>query len=222
MRRFLVVTAMLIVGLSFVPSSSAAEKLGMGHVSIGPSFPQGNLGEFLDDGWGAHGGYSMFSPNRPAFGLRFDFGVDWWDMKNSLLDTIDTDPGTPNIVEPPDDGDAWDWSGAVDLVWNPRTSGAVGFYALAGVSVDYVTWNLAQDGYGSSYWCDWWWGTCYPVVVSGQYQIRSGDSWEWGYQAGLGVTFKTASGEFYVEGTYHWIQSDNSAEFVPIQLGYRW
>ena len=222
MRRRLAVSAVLIICLALIPTSSAAEKLTMSHASIGPSLPQGKLAEFLDQGWAAHGGFSWFSPSRPAFGIRMDLGVDWWDMDNDLLGRIDTDPGTPNIVEPPDDGDAWDWSGSLDLVWNPRTSGAVGFYALAGVSVDYVTWNLAQDGYGASYWCDWWWGVCYPVAVSGQYQIRSGDDWAWGWQAGLGITFKTASGEFYLESMYRWLETDNNAEFVPVQAGFRW
>src|SRR5262245_50497080 len=140
MRRLFVVSALLIVGVALVSPASAAEKLTMAHASIGPSFPQGNLAEFLDTGWAAHGGFTWFSPSRPSLGLRLDLGVDWWDMSNDLLGRLDTDPSTPLIVEPPDDGDAWDWQGGASLVWNPRTSGAVGFYALAGVSVDYVVW----------------------------------------------------------------------------------
>jgi hypothetical protein len=211
-----------VVGVALVPSAPAAEKLTMAHFSLGPSLPQGDMKEFLDQGWAAHGGYSWFSPSNPALGLRLDFGVDWWEMDDSLLDTIDTDPSTPITIEPPDDGDAWDWSGSVDLVWNPRTGGVVGFYALVGVSADYIQWNLAQDGYGYSYWCDWWWGVCYPTLVSGQYQIESGDDFVWGYQAGIGVTFGTASGEFYLEAIYRWLETENGAEFVPVQAGYRW
>jgi hypothetical protein len=222
MRRLLIVSAIFIVYVGLVAPVSAAEKLTMGHASIGASLPQGDSSEFLDDGWAIHGGFTWFSPSRPSFGLRVDMGADWWDVSNDALDLIDTDPTTPIVVEPPDDGNATVWTGSADLVWNPRTSGVVGVYVVAGVTVDYVTWNISEDGYGASYWCDWWWGYCYPVAVQGQFVIRSGDSWEWGWNAGIGVTFKTGTGEVYLEGIYHWVDTTNEATFIPVTLGYRW
>jgi opacity protein-like surface antigen len=194
----------------------------MGHISIGASLPQSNAGDFLDDGWALHGGATWFSPKRPSLGLRLDFGVDWWDVKNSVLKTIDTDPTTPITIEPPDDGDARAWSGSVDLMWNPESKGTVGFYLMGGVGVYYTSVDITEEGIVPGYWCDWWWGICYPTLVQGEYLIQSSDSWELGLNAGVGITFQTSSGQIYLEAVYHWVDTENTAQFVPIQIGYRW
>jgi hypothetical protein len=75
----------------------------------------------------------------------------------------------------------------------------------------------------AGYWCDWWWGICYPGVTSGQYLIKSNDSWEWGLNAGAGITFELDSGsELYIEAIYHWVQTEQVAELIPVTFGIRW
>lgn len=217
-RCALLALVALAIVLAYAPSAAAQEV--KGHFSIGPSFVEGNLGEFLDTGWAVHGGATWFG-SRP-FGIRLDGGVDWFDVKNSALNQIDTDPTTPNIIEAPDNGDAWVWSVTGNLFWETKSEGHVRFYVTGGAGIYYAKWSLSEDGYGSGYWCDWWWGVCYPSVYPTQYQLKDGSSWEWGLNAGAGIAFPTSSGEIYIEADYHWIDTDNTAQMVPVTVGYRW
>jgi hypothetical protein len=221
-------TRNLAVGLAalmlfcFANAQAAIDKPVIGHVSFGPSFAQGKTGDFLESGWALHGGATWMSPSRPM-GLRLDFGVDWFDMKRSVLDLIDTTPETPATITPPDNGDARSWSGTVDFIWNPSNKGKVGFYLVGGVGVYYSQYGLSENGYGTGYWCDWYWGYCYPTLVEGEYLIESGSTWDWGLNAGAGVTFELSSGaELYLEAVYHWVDTKEGAEFLPVTLGIRW
>lgn len=217
----LVVGAAALAFLGFADANAAIDKPVVGHFSFGPAFAQGTSGDFVEDGWALHGGATWFSPDKPL-GLRLDFGVDWFDLKREVLDLIDTTPSTPQ-VDPVDNGDVRAWSGTVDLMWNPQNKGKVGFYAVAGAGVYYNVFDLSENGYGTGYWCDWYWGICYPTIVEGQYVIESGSSWDWGLNAGVGVTFELSSGaELYLEAVYHWIDTEKGAEYIPVSLGIRW
>lgn len=208
--------ALLALVIVLAPPAAAQEV--KGHFSIGPSFLEGNVSDLLDTGWAIHGGATWFG-NRP-FGLRLDGGVDWFNAKDSFLDTIDTNPGTPNIIEPPDDGDAWVWSLTGNLFWESKSQGHVRFYVTGGIGVYYARWTLSEYGYGSGYYCDWYY--CYPGVVPTQYLLQDGSSWEWGLNAGAGVAFPTSSGEVFIEADYHWIDTENTTQMIPVMIGYRW
>ena len=85
----------------------------------------------------------------------------------------------------------------------------------------YVSGEITEVGVAGGYVCDWWY--CYPVVGSADYIIDSGSSWELGWNAGVGLAFKTQAGwEWYLEAVYHWVDTDAGAEYVPIQVGIRW
>ena len=127
------------------------------------------------------------------------------------------------MIEPPDDGDARIWSGTVDFLWNSKGTGKVGFYLVGGVGVYYAQAHISETGYGYGYWCDPWWGWCYPGIVEGQYILQDQSSWEWGLNAGAGLTFQiTPSSEMYLEAVYHWVDTPSAAAFVPVSLGFRW
>jgi hypothetical protein len=214
------VVALVVLGTSSV---RAVDEPVVGHFSIGASLPQGDLKDVLKDGWAFHGGATWFSPKRPNVGLRLDLGVDWFDMKSEFLSGLDTDPSTPSVVTPPDDGYGRAWSGTVDLLWNTNHTGSVGFYLVGGVGVYYTQANLSEVGYGTGYYCDPWWGYCYPGVYEGYYTIASQSSWDWGLNGGAGITFRTSGNtEIYLEAIYHWIDTKKGSEFIPISLGVRW
>jgi len=219
-RNGLVAVAALLVPAG-VALADVDDKPMVAHVSIGASLPQGSAGDFLDDGWSIQGGVTWFNSDRPL-GWRLNLGVDWWDVKDEVLDGIDTTPESPLTITPPEDGDARAWQGTVNFLWKPETD-KIGFYLTGGVGVYYTQANLSETGYGTGYWCDWYWGICYPGIVEGEYIIEDHSSWEWGANAGVGVTFKLGSGnELYIESIYHWIDTENSAEFVPVTIGVRW
>lgn len=214
-----IVVAVAVAAVLSVGSASAApNKPVVGHFSFGASLPQGSGGDALEGGWAVHGGATWFSANKPI-GLRLDFGVDWWDADSSFLSQIDTDR-TQVGVQPPDDGDARSWSMTGNFVWEPRKDEKVSFYLTGGVGVYYVSGELTEYGYVGGYYCDWWY--CYPYVGTGEYVIESSSSWELGWNAGLGLAVKTGAGwEWYLEATYHWVDTEGGAEYMPIQLGFR-
>ncbi len=194
----------------------------VGHFSFGPSFPQGDATKALKDGWAIHGGATWFSPSKPALGLRLDFGIDWYDMKDEFLRGIDTNPDT-EIIEPPDNGYGRAWSATADLMWNPRSKGKVGVYLVAGAGIYYTQAWLSEYGYGTGYYCDPWWGYCYPYAGTAEYLLESQSNWEWGLNAGIGMTIKISErSELYLETVYHWIDTKNGAEILPVSLGFRW
>ena len=212
----------MAAGLALAASQAfAVDKPVVGHFSFGPSFVQGDAADAVDDGWALHGGATWFQPGR-NLGYRLDFGYDWWDAKSEFLREIDTEPGTIGI-QPPDDGDARSWSLTVDALWNSKGSGKAGFYLVGGVGVYYLQAHISETGYGTGYWCDPWWGWCYPTIVEGQYVLEDQSSWEWGLNAGAGFTFQAgASSEIYLEAVYHWLDTPNSGTYVPVTLGVRW
>lgn len=216
--------AMAAIGLFAAANVHAVDGPVVGHVSFGPSMPQGDSGDFLEDGWALHGGATWFSSSRPNLGLRLDLGVDWFDMKQSLLDTIDTDTGAGSPgIQPPDEGYARAWSATVDVMWNSNSKGTVGWYVVGGAGFYYAQADLSEYGVTSGWYCDPWWGVCYPGVGTGEYIIESESNWEWGLNAGAGITFKTGpSAEIYVEAIYHWVDTKNGAEFIPVTVGVRW
>ena len=201
--------------------AEAYDKPITGHAAFGVSLPEGAHGEFLEDGWALHGGATWWSADRP-FGLRLDIGLDWTDMTNEALDLIEISPDVPGD-EHPDQGDVRIWSGSLDIVWQPKRNGTVNFYLLGGGGVYYTSWALSEVGYGYGTWCDWYWGICYPGIYEGLYLLEDDSSWDLGLNAGAGVTFQLRSGtELYLEATYHWVDSERSAEFVPVTFGARW
>ena len=212
-----------VAGLALAtPQAGAVDGPVVGHFSFGPSFVQGDPGIALDDGWALHGGATWFTAGRPNLGYRMDIGYDWWDAKNEFLDQIDTEPGNLGI-QPPDDGDARVWSGTFDLLWNSKGSGRLGFYLVGGLGVYYLQAHISEVGYGTGYYCDPWWGWCYPALIEGQYVLEDQSSWEWGANAGAGITFQAgANSEIYLEAVYHWLDTPNSGAFVPVSFGVRW
>jgi opacity protein-like surface antigen len=222
-RAAVLVAVAASLGLAVSGARAEVDGPVVGHFSFGPSFVEGDPSKALEDGWALHGGATWFATGRPNFGYRLDFGYDWWDAKNEFLDQIDTNPNTPLVVEPPDDGDARVWSGTFDLLWNSKGGGKVGFYLVGGAGVYYVQAHISETGYGYGYWCDPWWGWCYPGIVEGQYILQDQSSWEWGLNAGAGLTFQvTPHSEMYLEAVYHWMDTPSSASFVPVTLGFRW
>lgn len=212
--------------LALVASSSVVLAAGDAkyHFGFGASLPQGDASNFLDDGWTLSGGATYFRPNTDL-GFRIDFGVDWWDVKNDFLQNIDTTPETPLTIDPPDDGDARTWRLGLGLTWEPtRGRDGVGFYATGGLDVHYASYDIGEGAIYGTYYCDWWWGYCYPGYAEGEVIVDSESSWEWGAFAGAGIVIPVGSGlqELYVEALYRWMDTDNAAEWVPVTVGFRW
>jgi len=222
-RTRLAVSAMFLAAAALaVPGRAAAMEEVKAHVGGGVSMPVGDLSDALDTGWRINGG-ATFYPSKKPVGFRVDLAWDWWNVKDSFLDNVDTDAGAPGN-QPPDHGDAYSIGTTFNVLWEPETSGTVGWYLTGGVGGYYVNASISNDGTYYGYVCDpWYWWYCYPAAVPGQYEIKDHSQWEWGLNGGVGITFELSGGsQFYVEANYQWLDTKSNAAWVPLQFGWRW
>jgi opacity protein-like surface antigen len=200
-----------------------------GHFAGGWSFAQGGFGDVADDAWYLNGGATYWPDTWPA-GIGLDLSWSEHDFSNAAIDRVN------DAIEDNEDvfgangritgGEAEYWSLTVNGLWGPKSKGAVGFYVLGGVGIDWVDAVLTDDAL--VYYppvCDPWYWWCYPGGYgTGEVVRLSEDATEFSYNAGLGLTFNLSSGsQVYVEAKYHAVELDReTSEVVPLTVGFRW
>jgi hypothetical protein len=219
-KATLAVSALFVAAVVLaVPGTVSAMEDVKAHIGGGVSIPLGDLGDAVETGWRINGGWTFYPSKKPV-GFRVDLAWDWWDVSSSFLDTIDTNSTVPGI-QSPDDGDAQSLATTFNILWEPETSGTVGFYLTGGVGMYYLYADLGNYDYYTTVVCDWWY--CYPITGTAEYEIDDKSSWEWGANAGVGITFELQGGsQFYVETSYQWVDTQQSGAWVPVNFGWRW
>ena len=229
MRRAIVFLVCLLLAVPSVTLLAGARpdknwKSWFGQFGIGYSLPQGDAGDIVDDAWYFDGGATYWPKEWPV-GLNFDLAYSGYDVSNSAIQTInDNLPEGSGTVS---GGSVDIWQTTANLQWSPmKGSGSTGFYLVAGVGAYYLDGQLTENGL--VYYppvCDPWWWWCYPGgVAPGTYVKASQTEWDFGWNAGLGVTIEvgTAS-QIYIEAKYHSVDTSNqSTDYIPITIGYRW
>jgi outer membrane protein with beta-barrel domain len=153
------------------------------------------------------GGIKPFHPNA---GFRFDIGWDRFHPTSKIENLYQAQGGYANV-----------WSATAGLQYNfTRTASGMGFYTFGGIGTHYKQAYLTEPGV--AWWCDPWWGICYPVgadVVKGKKTDTAV-----GASGGLGMSWPLMRGtEFYVETKYQWINGSRiDVEYIPVTLGWRW
>jgi len=229
MRRLVLA---LMVGFALVgafnPSAAGARpdkdwKDVFGRFSAGIMVPQGDLNGILEDDLYLDGGV-LYWPSDWAVGVEVDLGYVSSDFEESVIRAINDQllPGQGTVT-----GGGVDlWSTSANLVWGPDTSGKVGFYVTAGVGFDYLDAKITDDAL--IYYpplCDPWFWWCIPGGVGpGTVVVGQRDTWEMGWNAGLGMTFELENGsQMFLEARYKSSDtSPQSSEFMPVVLGVRW
>ena len=226
MKRKLAFLICLVFVLGLLSSGSALAarpdkdwKDWFGHLAIGYVAPEGDFGDAVDSTWMLSGGATWWPG---AVGLDLDLGWADFDLSNELIQMIN------DSLEPPsdgqiDNGDVAIWSLTADAIWGPDTSGKVSFYLAGGIGIYYLDSKFTTTGL--VYYppvCGIYW--CYPGGVgSGNIVVGSESTWEYGYNAGIGLNFEMASGsQIYLEAKYHYINTDTAATYIPVNIGYRW
>jgi opacity protein-like surface antigen len=221
-KRALVLVALVAcIAMLSAPSATAQPnkpwKWVFGHFAGGYVMPQGEAGDALDDGWMLNGGATFRKQNWPVAFVA-ELGYSDFDIADEALIGEDED-GDP--VRLADNGDVSVWSITGDVMWSTKNKGKVGFYLQAGLGMYYLDAKLTNATWVPGWVCDFYW--CYPGLWPADAIVGSASSWEWGYNAGVGITFNLASdSQIFIEGKYHWIQSDTTGEYLPIVIGYRW
>jgi opacity protein-like surface antigen len=190
-----------------------------GHFAIGYIVPEGDFGDVVDSTWILSGGATWWPG---TVGLDLDLGWADFDINDDTLRKIN------DAIEPPstgtiDNGDVAIWSLTTDAIWSPDTQGSVGFYLAGGIGGYYLDAKVTTTGL--VYYppvCGIYW--CYPGWVgSGNIVAGSESSWEFGYNAAIGLNIEMASGsQIYLEVKYHYINTDTATTYIPVQIGYRW
>jgi len=142
----LAVSALFVaVAALAVPGSASAMEEIKAHIGGGVSFPIGDLGDVVDSGWRINGG-ATFYPSKKPIGFRVDLAWDWWDVSDDFLETIDTNSSLAG-TQSPDDGDAQSIGTTFNILWEPESSGSVGFYLTGGVGAYYLYADLGNYDY---------------------------------------------------------------------------
>ena len=209
--------AVLVSATSAMAQPDKPWKWIFGHFYGGVSLPQAQAGDSLSDGWSFGGGVTLKKENWPVAFVA-DLAYNDLPIKQDALWVTDDEGDTAKVA---DSGSFDVWSLTGDLMWQPKTKGAVGFYLQGGVGAYYVSGSLSNSVWVPGWTCGFYW--CAPGYWPADAIVGSTSSWEWGYNAGVGVTFNLNSdSQIFLQLTYHWIQTDPTGEYVPIVIGYRW
>ena len=228
MRRIALVLVGLILFWPAGPTEAGARpdkewKDVFGHFSAGIMLPEGDLDGIIEGATWINGGV-LYWPSDWAVGLEIDLGYVSSDFEESVIRSINDQlmPGQGSITG----GDVDMWSTSANLVWGPDTSGSVGFYLIGGVGFDFIDAKLTDDAL--IYYppiCDPWFWWCIPGGVGpGTVAVFQRDTTEFGWNAGVGLTFETKSGsEIFLEARYKsYDTSPHSTEILPVTVGVRW
>jgi opacity protein-like surface antigen len=179
----------------------------------GPSFPTGAAGDDLNSGWnfGLSGGYNL----TRHLSANLDFGYNRWGLNSSAL---------AQFGEP--DGHTSLWS----LTFNPRYRFRPGkkldFYTTAGFGLYHRNLELTQPATQTGFYCDPFFGYCYPVSVAVNEVVASFSTYKGGFNVGAGWTYRLGDSRWKVfsEARYQRMFTTYGDDLtaVPVTIGLRW
>jgi opacity protein-like surface antigen len=216
MRKYAWFLAAILVAA--VPAVSAQTKEPIvGYFGIGYDMTLGTTSDYMEDGWDFNGGVIFHpSPSGPI-GIRLDLGYHYWDATSELLKLGQSATSNWRI----DDGNGSVWSLTADALWEFGGNGKMGGYVGVGIGGYKRRVELTQTALETGYWCDPWWGWCYPATFVGEEVTDSDTVTKFGYNAALGITFPVGEGELYLEARYHRMDTPTATEFLPFIIGYK-
>lgn len=184
------------------------------------AWPLAESADRVDVGWGFAAGVTYAF--RPNVGLQFEYGVDWSDLETGRL-------AGAGVV-----GDALFQYFNLNLLARPARAGRVSLYFVGGGGLYYRAARVTQiTGTTIAPYCDPWLYYCSAVPVSTGTVIGDRNSWDWGLDAGLGISFGVgAPVGVYLEVRYHYIfgpsfdvpgggTRDADGQYLPVTLGLR-
>jgi opacity protein-like surface antigen len=184
-----------------------------GHIAGGYDSPTNDVEAILKDGWNFNGG-ATYWPEHWKVGLALEFGYNFFDIEDSVLDQI----------EGSDTGDVEILSVTADFIWGPDAKDTpVGVYLTGGIGGYYVDAELGRPGVWEGIICDPWLWWCYSGVVPGTVVTASESTTRLGWNVGAALTFKVGLGsQLFIEAKYHRVETETPTEYIPLVIGYRW
>lgn len=191
----------LCLGSSLAMAQSTSPGDGSFAFALGANRPYGILGDKSDNGftWSMDFTYNVSKPFR----LRTELGYS--DNRVHTFSNLNVGASVYN------------WNLSENAVYSFNPGGSTEFYVIGGIGGYKVTGQLDQVVYvpAGGWWG--WWGY-YPANAV----IASRSTTKLGYNAGIGVSFRTGSSvSVFLESRYTWIQTQQSVEYLPFMIGLR-
>ena len=166
-----------------------------------------------------------------TLGTGLTFQPDWMDNLAFQVDLAYADFGVKhdlitlgqqNSQYRIDDGSGSVWSLTTAAKYTVPFSDGVHGYGLLGIGAYQRHVELTQTVLYGGYYCDPWWGYCYPGLATGDAVVASTTTTKFGWNVGLGIEFPFEErGAWFIEARYHSIDTSHATEFMPIQIGIR-
>jgi hypothetical protein len=182
--------------------------------------PLGHSADRTDVG----GGFALGLTYNPANwgGIQFEYAAVWSNLKNKVNLANISGHGFLQYFD-------------LNLLVHPAHAGrAVSFYLVGGGGLYYRSVTVTQyQGTTLAPYCDPWLYYCSAVPVSAASVLGSRSTWDWGLDAGIGVTFLVAPPvRLYLEARYHYIfgpsftnssgsKQSADGQYIPITFGVR-
>lgn len=173
----------------------------------------GRAGNSVDRGWNfdVRGGYRA-SRN---VALDLDFNYNRWNLNSAALARYGEPGGYTTI-----------WSVSFNPVFYGSTHWHVTPYVLAGPGLYYRNLSLTQPGLVNSFYCDPFFGYCFPATVGVNQVVASATTYKMGVNGGAGLEFPLGSSPLKVFGEARYSRMftthGNDLTFVPVTFGLRW
>jgi len=215
-HRLLAIVLLVFAAQAFSQSTRDERPLRW-HFDVGYSFTTGTTSDYLDDGWTIGGGLSWQPRQNVPITLLAEVNFSSFDATDNLIRLANLQENSVRI----DEGDADLWSFNVNGVYKVPFSERVRGYFTAGIGEYHRKVEFSQTVLVSGFFCDPWWGFCYPGAFPGQAIVNETSTWRFAWNAGFGVEFPLDYGAWFIDARYHRMETSEPTEFVPIQVGFR-
>lgn len=207
-----------IVSVLLAASALAQENLEQYHanVSVGAGFtvPTADASSNFNTGFNLdfRGGLNI----TRNFLADLDFTYNQWGLTKSALATF----GQPN-------GHASVWALTFDPVIKlaPLRS-PVKPYAIVGAGLYHRYLQVSHPANATTLFCDFFFGECFPAVVTVNQVVASSSIYKPGFNAGGGLEFGIGGRglKVFTEARYHEMFTNHgpNMKFVPVTFGVRW
>lgn len=184
-------------------------------VSAGAGFgePESRAGSDLDVGWNLdfRGGYK---PIRPL-ALDLDFNFNRWNLNGPALARYGQPGGYTTI-----------WSFSFLPTWYFSPHWHLTPYVMGGPGLYYRNLSLTQPALVNTFYCDPFFGFCYPATVGVNQVVASSTTYKMGINGGAGLEMSIGQSriKLFGEARYSRMFTNHGADltFVPVTFGVRW
>ena len=204
---------LFIAAIFVIPAANAQSEhweLGGG---AGFSAPTNRAGDDLNTGWNfdIRGGYM---PVR-RLALDLDFNYNRWNLNATALARYGEPGGYTTI-----------WSAS----FTPEIRGPVHWhidpYLFGGPGLYYRNLSLTVPSTVNTFYCDYFFGFCYPAVVGVTQVVASSTTYKMGFNGGAGLEYRIGQSHWKIfsEARYSRMFTTNGSDltFIPVTFGVRW